>query len=154
MDIWSSRALASLDFTARTVALVRPSEAIVRRELDIERLSMAERAALKDRLLTDHLPIEQMTIEPRDAITAELVDFADSMQIGRAAAGPGEGRPRRGRRCRADYGEDGVPRLGRHARRDGRPQVAPARQIIPGPHWGASPRPGRPNGAKRDNCAR
>ncbi len=27
----------------------------------------------------------------------------------------------------------------------------PARQIIPGPHWGANPRPGRPSGAKRVN---
>lgn len=139
MDIWSGRALASLDFTTRTVSLVRPSEAITRRELDIERLSMAERMALKDQLLADHLPIEQMTIEPRDAITAELVDFADSIQAGRMPQVPGEAG-----RDAVDVAERIMAKMARHAW-DGTPEgpvgptVAPVRQIIPGPHWGRKP---------------
>ncbi|HEY4310243.1 MAG TPA: Gfo/Idh/MocA family oxidoreductase [Pirellulales bacterium] len=139
MDIWSSRAMASLDFTSRTVALVRPSEAIVRREVDIERMSPADRTALKDRLLVDHLPIEQMTIEPRDAITAELKDFAESITTGRAPQVTGEAG-----RDAVDVAERILAKMARHAW-DGTPDgpvgphVAPTRQIIPGPHWGRKP---------------
>ncbi|MES1213031.1 MAG: Gfo/Idh/MocA family oxidoreductase [Singulisphaera sp.] len=139
MDIWSSRALASLDFTSRTVAVVRPNETILRREFDVEQLTMTERSALKDRLLNDYLPIEEMTIEPRDAITAELNDFAESIQTGRAPQVTGEAG-----RDAVDVAERVLSKIARHAW-DGTPDgpigphVAPVRQIIPGPHWHRKP---------------
>jgi len=139
MDIWSSRALASVDFTARTVNLVRPSEAVLRREIDIERLSPAERDTLKDHLLSDHLPVEQLVTEPRDAITAELADFAESIQYGRLPQVTGEAG-----RDAVDVAQRVLGKIARHAW-DGTPdgvvgpQLAPTRQIIPGPHWGRKP---------------
>ncbi len=139
MDVWSSRSLASIDFTARTVNLVRPSEAVLRREIDIERLSMAEREAMKDRLLAEHLPLDQLTAEPRDAITAELADFAESIQYGRLPQVTGEAG-----RDAVDVAQRVLAKIARHAwdgSSDGvvGPQLAPARQIIPGPHWGRKP---------------
>jgi predicted dehydrogenase len=139
MDVWSHRAFASLDFTARTAAVIRPSNAILRRELDVERLSAADRDALRDKLLAEHLPVDQLSAEPRDAITAELEDFAASIRDGRAPQVTGEAG-----RDAVDVAERILAKIARHAW-DGTPdglvgpQVVPARQIIPGPHWGRKP---------------
>jgi predicted dehydrogenase len=139
MDVWSARGLVSMDFSARTAAIVRPSRAIARRELDIERLSPEERDALKDRLLAEHLPVEQLAVEPCDAITAELVDFADSIHAGRTPQVSGEAG-----RDAVDMAERILSKIARHAW-DGTPdglvgpRAVPAPQIIPGPHWGRKP---------------
>jgi predicted dehydrogenase len=139
MDVWSARTMASLDFSARVASVIRPSAAILRREVDIERLAPAERDALKDKLLTEHLPVEQLTSVPRDAITAELEDFGESIQTGRAPQVTGEAG-----RDAVDVAERVLAKIARHAW-DGTPdgvvgpQVAPSRQIIPGPHWGKKP---------------
>ncbi|MBI2824235.1 MAG: Gfo/Idh/MocA family oxidoreductase [Planctomycetia bacterium] len=139
MDVWSQRALASMDFATRTASLVRPSGAILRRELDVERMSPAERNDLKDHLFAEHLPIESLTTEPCDAITAELADFAESVQTGRAPLVSGE----QGRDAVA-LAELILAKINRHAW-DGTPdgpvgpRALPAPQIIPGPHWNRKP---------------
>ena len=141
VDIWSRRGLANLDFTARTASVIRASEAVERRTLDIELMAPAERDALKDRLLADHLPIESLPVESRDAITAELVDFAESIQQGRPPQVTGEAG-----RDAVDVAERVLARIARHAW-DGTPegpvgpQALPGRHIIPGPHWGLKPSP-------------
>jgi len=83
MQIWTRRAFAGLDFAGRTASIVRPSETLLRRELDVERLSPEEKGSLKDRLMAEHLPLEQIQLEPCDAITAELIDFAGAIREGR-----------------------------------------------------------------------
>ncbi|HEY2840348.1 MAG TPA: Gfo/Idh/MocA family oxidoreductase [Pirellulales bacterium] len=139
MQIWSSRALANLDFNTRTAAVMRPSEALSRRAIDIEKLSSAEREQLKDRLLADHLPIEELATHPRDGITAELEDFAESIQTGRAPQVTGEAG-----RDAVDLAERILAKIGRHAW-DGvaagpvGPHGLPPSQIIPGPHWRRQP---------------
>jgi len=135
MQVWSARALASMDFSTRTAVVMRPSDALARKSIDIEKLSMVEREQLKDRLLTDHLPLEELPTEPRDGITAELEDFAESIQTGRAPQVTGEAG-----RDAVDLAERILAKIGRHAW-DGiaagpvGPHVAPPAQVIPGPHW-------------------
>ena len=60
MDVWSARTMASLDFGARAASVIHPSTAVLRREIDIERLVPAERNALKETLLAEHLPVEHL----------------------------------------------------------------------------------------------
>ena len=148
MEVWSARGMASLDFSARTAALVRPSDTVLRRDLDVERLTAPERDALKDTLLAEHLPSEQLTVEPCNAITAELADFAVSVQTGRPPQVAGEAG-----RDAVDVAERILAKIARHAwdgTPDGRvgPQGLPVRQIIPGPHWGRKPA-GTPSAPER-----
>jgi predicted dehydrogenase len=89
MQIWTERCLASLDFATRTGTLIRPSEAVLRREIDVEKLTPVERLQLKDHL-ADHLPVERIEAQPIDAITAELQDFSESIRTGRMPRVSGE----------------------------------------------------------------
>ena len=90
-------------------------------------------------MLAEHLPVEQLTVEPCDAITAELEDFAASIQTGREPQVSGEAG-----RDAVDMAERILAKISRHAW-DGTPdgligpRAVPAPQIIPGPHWGRKP---------------
>ncbi|HUY31377.1 MAG TPA: Gfo/Idh/MocA family oxidoreductase [Pirellulales bacterium] len=136
MRIWSRRGFAAIDFAARSATFVRPSETLLRRELDAETLSSDEKHRLKDSLLTEHLPLEKLVVEPCDAISAELTDFTDSIRAGRAPRVTGE------------QGRDAVAVAARilaamathswEGTADGPigPLAQPAAAVIQAPHWG------------------
>lgn len=135
MQVWSERAFAAIDFAVRTARLVHPHESLLRREFDLRELSAADTDYLKDNLFDDLLRLEDYTAEPRDQLTAELVDFAESIQHNRAPRVSGQ----QGRDAVAvaemilaqiaDHQWDGH-RLGRTGA-----LARPAPSIIPGPHW-------------------
>ena len=135
MQIWSRQTFAGLDFATRTASLVRPSETLLRREIDVDRLPVEEKLRIKDGFMAEHLPVEQIQAEPCDAITAELQDFAGSIRAGRAPRVTGE------------HGRDAIAvaerillQIATHAW-DGAaegpvgPQVLPMTPTIPAPHW-------------------
>jgi predicted dehydrogenase len=139
MQIWSSRGFASVDFAARSATLVCPSETLLRRELDVEKLSSDERQLLKESFLTEHLSTEKLAVEPCDAITAELLDFTDSVRTGRAPRVTGE----QGRDAVA-VAERILAAIACHAwdgTADGPtgPMLKPAATVVRGPHWGLKP---------------
>lgn len=84
MQVWSRRAMTTIDFHSREVSVIRPSEAVLARRLDVAALAPAEQARLKDCLLQEHLPQERIETPACDAIAAELGDFADSVRSSRA----------------------------------------------------------------------
>ncbi len=135
MQVWTRRGYAAVDFAARTATVVRPSEAIARHELDIERLSVAERSELKDHLLAEHLPVEQLVVPPGDPLTAELTDFVTAVRTGRAPRVSGQQGLDAIRAAELVLAQvethswDGTPGgpVG--------PRPAAAPQIIRGPHW-------------------
>ncbi|HEX7447124.1 MAG TPA: Gfo/Idh/MocA family oxidoreductase [Pirellulales bacterium] len=135
MQVWTRRGFTAVDFAARAATVVRPSASIARHELDIERLSSAEKNDLKDHLLTDHLPVEQLTVPEGDPLTAELTDFVTSIRTGRPP------------RVSGGQGLDAIrvaelvlEQVETHAW-DGTPggpvgpRPAATPQIIRGPHW-------------------
>ncbi len=131
MQIWTDRCLANLDFATRTGTLLRPSEAVLRHEIDVERLTPAERMHLKDHL-TDHLPVEQIEAQPIDAITAELQDFSESIRTGRMPRVSGEQAQRA-----VEVAEQIVAAIAHRAaapaEQEQLPFVGPS--IIPSPHF-------------------
>ncbi len=139
MQLWSQRGFASLDFTTRTAKIVQPSEALLRRELNLEQLSPAQKGEMKDKLLAEHLPVEQIESDPIDAITAELVDFAESIHEGRMPRVSGRAA------CEAvGVAEQILSSIAAHqwdGHAEGRvgPMAVPSRSIIPGPHWSVRP---------------
>jgi predicted dehydrogenase len=89
MRIRTDRESASIDFQTRTVQLTHYDGALQRGEIDVERMSPAQREAAKERLGA-LLRQETITAEPSDAITAELLDFARAIRTGRRPLVSGE----------------------------------------------------------------
>lgn len=135
MQVWTRRGYTSMDLAARTATVVRPSEAIARHELDIERLSAAEKTHLKDHLLADHLPVESLAVPEGDPLTAELTDFVMAVRTGQSPRVSGK----QGLEA-IEVAELILEQVETHAW-DGTPggpigpRPAAAPQIIRGPHW-------------------
>jgi predicted dehydrogenase len=141
MQVWSRRGFASIDFSTRSATFIRPGESLLRREFDVDRLSPEEKQQFKDTQCAALLPMETLQAEPQDAITAELMDFADSIRQGRSPRVPGE----HGRDALA-VAEQILRKIETHAWdgvADGPvgPLAIPRTQIIPGPHWSRKPLP-------------
>lgn len=83
MSVRTADTLAAIDFNTRTATLTRIHESLLRGDLDVECLNSAEKQQVKDVLLTTLLKQETLEAAPRDAIGAELQDFADSIRTGR-----------------------------------------------------------------------
>jgi predicted dehydrogenase len=139
MHVWSKQGFTAIDLAARTVSLVRPSAALVRGELDVERLTADENADLKSSLLAEHLPCESLAVESSDPLTSELVDFIASVRGGRAP------------RVTGQAGLDAIAIAERillqvqtHAW-EGTPtgpvgpRITSTPQTLRGPHWGLKP---------------
>ena len=138
MHVWSQQGFAAIDFQARKTSLVRPSEALLRRELDVAALS-ADPGADKDAILHEHLPRQEMSFESVDALALELDDFLDSIRTPRAPRVTGE------------HGRDAVALAERILRKiaahawDGRtagpagPMASPFPAVIPAPHFPMHP---------------
>lgn len=135
MQVWTRRGFAAIDFAARTACLVRPSEAIVRNELDVEHCSPAERNELNGKLLADHLPVETLPVAAGDPLTAELIEFEAAVRTGRAPRVSGQQAldavavAERILEQVETHAWDGTPSgpIG--------PRPAAAPRIIRGPHW-------------------
>lgn len=139
MHVWSQHGFASVDFGNRCATLVRPSEPILRRQLDVARLGDDEQAHLRDHLFDELLPIERVQSEPCDQLGAELSDFVDSIRQGRSPRVTGvAGRDVIG------VAEQILTKISTHAW-DGSPVgrmgpfAAPGPAILRGPHWALRP---------------
>jgi predicted dehydrogenase len=135
MQIWTQQAFVSLDFAGVAANLVRPSDVLLRRQIDLESISCEERDHLKANLMAEHLPIEQLTIESRNALADELRDFVDSIVTLRSPRVTGQ----QGRDVLA-VAEQILGEIEIHAwqgRHDGPrgPRAMPQLPILRGPHW-------------------
>ncbi len=135
MQVWTEHAYCSIDFAARAASVVRPSETLLRRELDVERLSPECRVELQTTLHAEHLRLEQLEVEQRNAIGDELADFVDSIRRGRAPRVDGS----QGRDALA-LAEQIVAAIGAHqwhgtAAGPIGPLATPPLPILRGPHW-------------------
>ena len=139
MQVWASRAYGVVDFGNRTASVIRPSEAILRRQIDVETLDSDQKVWLKDNLTTEHLPMETLTVENRNAMEDEQRDFIDSVQHGRSPRVSGEA----GRDvvALADRILDEIAQHRWSGRADGPigPLAAPPLPILRGPHWDRVP---------------
>jgi predicted dehydrogenase len=135
MQIWSARSMASIDFSARTTATIRPSETLLRRRLDLRSLSPEQVEHYKAHLLDEHLPRQTEQFPAVDALALELDDFVDSIHNHRSPRVTGD----QGRDAVA-LAEEILVEIDRHvwdATTDGPvgPHGVPRPRIIPAPHF-------------------
>ena len=90
MQCFCERAYARLDFSAPSATLVRPCETLLRRETDVHQLTPDEKAACRERLFQDWLPMEALPLEPVNAILDEQQDFVTSIRSKRDPRVTGE----------------------------------------------------------------
>ena len=136
MQIWSARAMAAIDFSARTTTTIRPSETLLRRRFDVSSLS-PEQVAGYDKLglLEEHLPRQTEQFPAVDALALELDDFVDSIRNHHSPRVTGEQA-----RDAVALAEEILVEIDRHvwdASSDGPvgPHALPRPRVLPGPHF-------------------
>jgi predicted dehydrogenase len=139
MQVWSQQAYAAIDFGNRAASVIRPSEAILRRQIDVNSMNDEARIQLKDQLTAEHLPLEPLEVENRNAMQDEQRDFIDSVRRGSQPKVTGEA----GRDVVA-VAEKILEQIASHrwnGRIDGPigPLATPPLPILRGPHWDRVP---------------
>ncbi|MHC4177202.1 MAG: Gfo/Idh/MocA family protein [Planctomycetota bacterium] len=135
MHLWSSSAFAAIDFADRTTTLVRPSQTLLNRQLNIDLLSPQQVEHYKEHLFEELLPRADVEFEPVDALALELEDFLESIRTPRRPRVPGEA----GRDAVA-VAEQILGRIHAHAWDDTPegpvgPLLTPRHKVIPAPHF-------------------
>lgn len=90
MQVWAERGFVTVDFAGRTAQVVEPSQAILDRQIDVERMTPAQRAHAKDNLLSEHLPQHALRVEPTNALSEELANFVAGVRGEQSLRVPGE----------------------------------------------------------------
>ena len=90
MQLVSDRSYVGLDFGAPSAKVVRPSKAVLRREIDVRELSRGEREKMRNTLFTDLLPVRDLPLKPTNAIQDELQEFCACIRDGTQPSVTGE----------------------------------------------------------------
>lgn len=89
MDVWGAEGYAGIDFAKRTIKVYQPGE-VLRNGFEARKLDPASLAAFRQELFTRHIESREITCEPADQLTKELIDFRDGV-LGRTEVRvPGE----------------------------------------------------------------
>ncbi|MCC6126839.1 MAG: Gfo/Idh/MocA family oxidoreductase [Pirellulales bacterium] len=135
MQLWSLQGFGSIDFANRSLSVVRPSDALLRREFDVDLLAPEEIERQRKSFAGEHLPREERQFDAVDALALEVQDFIDSIQNRRDPRVTGEAG-----RDAVSLAEEILDRIHDHAwdsSQDGPagPRALPRRHTIPAPHF-------------------
>jgi len=83
LTLWSSEGVVSVDFHAKAVEVVSPSDAVRSGEFVATDVPVEQRAAAKEAFFTDVLPRETLAIPEANAIACEHDDFLSALREGR-----------------------------------------------------------------------
>src|SRR4030095_13613284 len=134
MQVVSHDRFLAIDFASRKAQLMRPSDAVLAGDVNVNTMSPAEKNHLKDHLFTDYLPTEQLPVAESNALLEEQTQFVVAIR----GAGRVSVSGRDGRRA-LDVAERILVEIAAH-RWDGsgEGQVGPRREIpqpiLRGPH--------------------
>lgn len=90
MQVWSAAGYADIDFAARDVKFVRPSDTLRRRRFDANGLTPDQLAHCREHFAAEHLPQDCRSFDAVDALVLEHDDFLDSIRAGRQPLVNGE----------------------------------------------------------------
>jgi len=135
LHVWSAQAFASIDCATRKTTLIKPREDILKRKFNIENFTSEQIEHYKSHLFEDALVKEEMQLDPVDALTLELKDFLESIQMPRSPRVTGE----HGRDA-LEVAEQILAKIDSHVWDDKAtgpvgPMALPRPSVIPAPHW-------------------
>ena len=84
MQIWGSQCFITVDYSTATTKVMRSSDALLRGEYDVQRLSAVEKQQAKGQFFTDWLQVEHFNAESCNALDDELRDFVNAIQKGQS----------------------------------------------------------------------
>ena len=90
MQVWSSAGFANIDFAARGVKFVRPSETLRHRRFDVDSLTPEQLSHAREHFAEEHLPEDCRSFDAVDALVLEQDDFVESIRTGRQPLVNGE----------------------------------------------------------------
>jgi len=90
MQIFTDRAYVGIDFAAAHARLIRPGADLLRGQIDVHGLARSEKDRVRESLFTDLLPLEEISVEKRNAILDEQREFVDCVFSGRSPRVTGE----------------------------------------------------------------
>ena len=130
MQVFGPQGYAGMDFATGSAKLIRPSERVRRRQIDVAQLTVEERRQLQEGLFTDLLLVEDVQPEKRNAILDEQHDFVISIRSGQKPQVTGQ------------HGRDALAVAERILEQIHQQKQAGGRgPLTQGPHWElASPR--------------
>lgn len=135
MRIWGAEGYASVDFAAKQVTLIHPSEQLKSGRLDLEGVDLSQPPAVREHLFGKVLRVDRIDAEPVEALALELENFVD------AARGLSRPKVSGEDALRAVRLADQVLRSLEAHRWDGEPNAAAARapmteaaSVLQGPH--------------------
>lgn len=82
IDISGPDGFATVDFGSKTARQLTPSAAVQKRQIDLGRMSPAERVELKDKFFELHLKKEDLAVTDHNAILEEQRDFCQAIERG------------------------------------------------------------------------
>ncbi len=82
MHVYADNGYAGIDFGSGSAKIVRPSERVIRGEVDVPNLDADQKQYLRENLFTEFLPLEEVQVEDRNAILDEQHDFVISIRTG------------------------------------------------------------------------
>lgn len=83
VSLWSSERLVSVDFTAKTVEVIAPSEAVCSGKFIASEVPTEQHAALKGSFFDEILPRKTLAVPEANALVREHDDFLDAIRLGR-----------------------------------------------------------------------
>lgn len=78
MRIWGAEGYVSIDFAAKQATVVRPSDAFLAGELDLEGVDLSQAAEIKQHLFGKVLRVDQVQTTGREPLALELEDFVSA----------------------------------------------------------------------------
>jgi len=146
MQVWSEAGYAEVDFGNRTARVVHPSPWVVHRRFDAGSASPSEQESLRRDIAEKHLPIEELAVEPRNALADELEDFVQAIAGAGSVRVPGE----HGRDALA-VAERILEKIQSHSWNGAAPGpvgplAMPSQSPLRGPHWHGATAPLREAG--------
>jgi predicted dehydrogenase len=84
MSIFTSRGSASINFATHEATVVKPSDAVLRREFRADQLTSEERAYWKEHVFDELLVRSPREARPINAIQEEQLDFVSSVRSGKS----------------------------------------------------------------------
>jgi predicted dehydrogenase len=84
MTIFTTRGCASINFATHEASVVKPCDAVLRRQFQAEKLSAEERAYWKDHVFDELLVRVPRDSKPVNAIQEEQRDFVNSIRMGKS----------------------------------------------------------------------
>ena len=90
MHVWSSEGFVAIDFAARAITTVRPSEALLSRRFCVDGLTPEQLDHCRAHFADEHLPRERATFDAVDALALEIDDFVESIRTPRRPRVTGE----------------------------------------------------------------